>query len=124
MFLKQDKTKLRARELYKVVETFSENDQEWATVQKHNSQFRTKKYKVKLSELILLPGQAESDKAGTEIEVEETNDLLTTLNTSSNEEQRERPTRKAAMTARRRIAQKNLVVKKKQETPTLDGITI
>jgi len=57
VFLKKDKSKLRARELSKVMETFSENDEQWAIIQKHNSQFRIKKYKAKTSELILLPGQ-------------------------------------------------------------------
>ena len=39
------------------METFSENGEQWAIIQKHNSQFRIKKYKIKTSELILLPGQ-------------------------------------------------------------------
>ena len=86
VFLKEDNTKLRARELYKVVDIFLEDDEEWATVQKHHSQFRMKKYKVKISELILLPGQTGNDKAGIDIEVEENNDPSTTLGTIRNEE--------------------------------------
>ena len=57
VFLKNDKTKLKAREPYKVVELFEKNDEPWAVVQKHDSQFCLKKYNVKLDELFLLPGQ-------------------------------------------------------------------
>ena len=57
VFLKNDKSKLKARQLYKIVDIYSKNDEPWATIQKHESQFRSKKYEVKLSEIILLPGQ-------------------------------------------------------------------
>ena len=46
VFLKEDKYKLRASEPYKVMDTFSEDNEQWATIQKHNSQFRSKKYEV------------------------------------------------------------------------------
>ena len=58
MFLKTDKSKLKARQLYKVIEVYTKNDEHWATIQKHDSQFRSKKYQVKFSEIIPLPGQA------------------------------------------------------------------
>ena len=58
VYLKSDKSKLRAREVYKVVDLFKRDDEFWAVVQKHNSQFRLKKYKIKEAELILLPGQS------------------------------------------------------------------
>ena len=57
VLLKADKTKLKARQPNKVVETFMKNSEPWATVQKHDSQFRAKQYKVKEAELVKLPGQ-------------------------------------------------------------------
>ena len=58
VFLKTDKSKLKARQLYKVIEVYTKNDEHWATIQKHDSQFRAKKYQVKFSEIFPLPGQA------------------------------------------------------------------
>ena len=40
-----------------MIELFSKNYENWATIQKHDSQFRAKQYKAKLTELIRLPGQ-------------------------------------------------------------------
>ena len=57
VFLKSDKSKLKARQLYRIVDLFHKDDEKWATIQKHDSQFRAKKYQVKLTELLPLPGQ-------------------------------------------------------------------
>ena len=57
VFLKNDKSKLKARQMYRIVDIYTKKDEAWATIQKHDTQFRAKKYEVKLSEIILLPGQ-------------------------------------------------------------------
>ena len=61
VYLRNDKSKLRARQLYRVIDVYDKDSERWATIQKHDSQFRAKKYEVKLSEIIPLPGQAVSD---------------------------------------------------------------
>ena len=40
-----------------ITDIYEENGQKWVTVQKQHTQFRAKKYKVKMSELIKIPGQ-------------------------------------------------------------------
>ena len=57
VFMKNDKSKLKARQLYRIVDIYTKTNEPWASIQKHDSQFRAKKYEVKLAELILLPGQ-------------------------------------------------------------------
>ena len=56
IFLKTDKNKLRGREMYKIIEIFPKQDELWANLQKSESQFRSKTYEAKLSELFLVPG--------------------------------------------------------------------
>ena len=94
VFVKDGKSKLKARELFRVVETFTRDDEPWAIIQKHNTQFRAKRYEVKTSELILLPGQTQEDLNEETHEQEETaSDSNTTTKTNS------RPRRKAAQRA-------------------------
>ena len=57
VFLKNDKSKLKARQLYRIVDIYELNDEKWVSIQKHDTQFRAKKYQVKVSEIIPLPGQ-------------------------------------------------------------------
>ena len=103
VFLKNDKTKLKARELYKVVELFEKNDEPWAVVQKHDSQFRLKKYNVKLDELFLLPGQLNHETLINDLENAKDKDFQ-----PSNDKtilppepiRKKRPLRKAAIRAR------------------------
>ena len=51
VYVKNDKSKQRAREKYKVVKLFREGDEEWAILQKNNSKFMAKEYKVKIAEV-------------------------------------------------------------------------
>ena len=55
VFIRNDLTKLRGREQYKVVELKNEDDIDWAVLQKSDSQLRSKRYKLKLTEIILVP---------------------------------------------------------------------
>ena len=57
VYLKDDKSKWRARHLYRVIEVYVKDGENWATIQKHETQFRVKKYQVKFAEIILVPGQ-------------------------------------------------------------------
>ena len=118
VFLKKDKSKLRARELYKVMETFSDNGEQWAIIQKHNSQFRIKKYKVKASELILLPGQEANITA--ELNQEYTDDSTPDSASDEDENRHTKPKRRAAMIAREKIAQ-TMMVKSKKKDPSTHG---
>ena len=118
VFLKKDISKMRARELYRVTDTFTEDNEQWATIQKHNSQFRMKKYKVKISELMLLPGQELSIE--TTIQESDSTDAIKPIREQQLDERHySRPLRKAALQARKKIAQLNMVNKpKKTETLT------
>ena len=55
VFLKNDKSKLKSREMYKIVDIYNENNECWATLQKFDSQFRAKDYKVKTTEIFSVP---------------------------------------------------------------------
>ena len=48
---------MKARQLYRIVDIYELNDEKWVSIQKHDTQFRAKKYQVKVSEIIPLPGQ-------------------------------------------------------------------
>ena len=61
VFLKNDKNKLRGREMYKIAEAFDFNNEKWAKLQKTENQFRAKQYDAKLPEIILIPGQHPND---------------------------------------------------------------
>ena len=56
VFLKADVNKLRGREMYRIVDIFQKQGEQWAFIQKTEKQFRSKKYEVKLSEVFLVPG--------------------------------------------------------------------
>ena len=56
VFLKADKNKLRGREMYRVVDLFVKNKEKHAKLQKSETQFRSKIYDAKLSEIFLVPG--------------------------------------------------------------------
>ena len=58
VFLKNDKSKLRGREVYKVVEVFVKDDENWAKLQKSETQFRSKEYLVKCAEIFHVPAPA------------------------------------------------------------------
>ena len=58
VFLKNDRSKLRGREMYKVIELFLKNDESWAKIQKAETQFRAKTYEVKTEEIYLVPGDS------------------------------------------------------------------
>jgi hypothetical protein len=55
VFLKADKNKLRGREMYRVVDLYVKHNERHAKLQKSETQFRSKTYDVKLSEIFLLP---------------------------------------------------------------------
>ena len=57
VLIKSERSKLSARKPYRVIDLFEKNGEKYATLQKHDSQFRAKQYKLKISELLLLPNQ-------------------------------------------------------------------
>ena len=56
VFLRNDKSKVRGREMYKITDIYLKDQESWAKVQKCESQFRAKDYEVKLSEIIPISG--------------------------------------------------------------------
>ena len=52
VLLRDGKSKLKGRELYKVISVFLKEGEPWVTIQKCENQFRTKEYNVKTSEII------------------------------------------------------------------------
>ena len=54
VFLKNGKSKLRGREMFKILDLFNYQNEKWATLLKTETQFRAKPYKVKLSEIFLV----------------------------------------------------------------------
>ena len=124
VFLKNDISKLRSRELYLVVDIFTEQGETWATIQKRNSQFRAKKYSVKTSELLLLPGQQfyenednDEDEDNANLDSEDSNSTGDRRNTQGTDDEERhqsyvkprRTTRQAAIRARQKIATMNRV---------------
>ena len=71
VFLKSDLNKLKAREMYRIVELFQKNDEPCARLQKTEKQFRAKQYEAKLAEIFLVPGKTVSDQNMLEMELEE-----------------------------------------------------
>ena len=53
----KDSSKLSPRKPYLITKLYEDNDEQMAILQKTDTQFRQKEYKLKLSELIPLPGQ-------------------------------------------------------------------
>ena len=43
--------------MYRVIDIYEKDGEHWATIQKHETQFRVKKYQVKFAEIMLVPGQ-------------------------------------------------------------------
>ena len=60
VFLKKGKTKLRGREMFKILDIFNHQNEPWATLLKTETQFRAKPYKVKFSEIFHVPGPESS----------------------------------------------------------------
>ena len=56
VYLKSGKSKLRGREMFKIVNLFQKNGEHWAVIQKCEQKFMTKKYEVKWSEIFRVPG--------------------------------------------------------------------
>ena len=75
VFLKKDKTKLKSRKPHMITKAYMKNEEEWATIQKSDSQFRAKEYEVKQSELIPLPDQSTPNKQAKPVEIEDEIDL-------------------------------------------------
>ena len=80
VFIKNDKSKLKQRSMHRVVDRYTKDNEEWATIQKHESQFRAKRYEMKLAELILIPGQATTNQEKDPIEEDMTRTKFTPEN--------------------------------------------
>ena len=111
VFLKNGKNKLKARELYKVTDVYDKDNEAWATIQKQNSQFRTKKYEVKSAELLLLPGQTNQ-----ELQCPKKIRIKTPEHVQTNDEIPLRTPRRSAIIARRKIANAHTVNTVKNST--------
>ena len=63
VFLKSDKSKLRAREMHKITKLFEKNDEPWAIIQKCDLKFMSKEYAVKITEIFpIMKSKVEPDK--------------------------------------------------------------
>ena len=77
VFLKSDKSKLRGREMYKIVKLFQKNDENWAIVQKCESKFMSKEYEVKFSEIFPVPHtQTDIDSDLDNVEMQKSDDAM------------------------------------------------
>ena len=100
VFIKNEKSKLKPRELYIVVDVYDENDETWIIVQKCSSQFRSKQYKLKPSELLLVPGQEHRiENKTTQRQIE-----FQTHNQDNNTSNSNKARRQAAIKAREKLA--------------------
>ena len=52
VFLRNDRSKVRGREMYKVTDVYIKDEEPWLKLQKSENQFRAKTYDVKESEII------------------------------------------------------------------------
>ena len=111
VFVKNDKSKYRGREKYKVTKLFEINEERWAIIQKINEKFMSKEYEVKLTEIFL----ATRRNNGPESTVDNNSENSATKTTISKEEcdarkypvadilPRSKSKRRAANEARNRI---------------------
>ena len=109
VYLKSDISKLRAREVYVVVETYQKENEPWAIIQKKNSQFRNKKYDVKLAELLPLPGQIDVEELTDIAEEQAPQQTVPTINSHDHQPRRSNPSRQAKTKALGKIANMNSV---------------
>ena len=116
VFLRNGKSKLKARELFRVTDIFSKDNEPWAIIQKHNSQFRSKKYEVKISELLLLPGQVEENLPNEECE-----QIPITSRTELEPTTTKKSKRKAAIKARELIARTHNIKQRRKPEEMLHG---
>ena len=72
VYLKDDKTKMRGREKYKIVKMFSKSDENWAILQKSNLKFMAKEYEVKITEIFPVLKKKVSPESGM-VDEDETN---------------------------------------------------
>ena len=125
VMLRNGKTKVKGREMYKITDIFERDNEYWARIQKHESQFRSKEYEAKFTEIIPTTDQFESETHDTHTKDEERkhqdstdNDIHIDQNAT---EYRERPPRQAAVRAREKIKQMSacstLQVRKIKEKP-------
>ena len=56
VYIKHSKSKLKAREMFKIVNIFRKNEENWAIIQKSDISFRAKEYIVKTAEIFHFPG--------------------------------------------------------------------
>ena len=131
VMLKTGKTKLKGREMYKIMEIYKKNEEYWAKIQKHESQFRSKEYDVKLTEIILVQGQMEGEaqQNNRDSDTEQDSNMDNDYETAESDLQRDmqqpirRQPRKAAIMARRKIqdmvtdTQQTLLVKEPSSKP-------
>ena len=68
VYIKSDKSKIKPRHEYTIVKTFQKHGETYATIQKRESQFRSKRYDVKMTEIFPLPGQRKKDEENEEEE--------------------------------------------------------
>ena len=74
VYLKSGKSKLKAREMFKITRLYEEDSEQWASLQKFDSQFRAKSYEAKLAELVLVP-KVETDLQLSENSEEKDDDI-------------------------------------------------
>ena len=78
VLVKNDESKYRGRERYKVVRLFDRNHERWAAVQKMNDKFMSREYEVKLSEIFLASKRSVISKEASHRENSTHNTLLET----------------------------------------------
>ena len=76
VYLKSGKSKLRGREMFKIVDLFQKNGEHWAVLQKCEQKFMTKRYEVKWSEIFQVPGTIPNHNSVSDNESEEEDDTL------------------------------------------------
>ena len=106
--------------VYIVVQTYKEDGEQWATIQKQNTQFRKKQYEVKMAELLLLPGQATRGILDND-DIPEKDTVTDSYNIEKEDTICRRPERAAAKQAKQRMANLHKVTSIKKPTTPLHG---
>ena len=70
VYIKADKSKLATRKQYIITEIFTKDDEQFATLQKTDTQFRQKEYTMKLAEIMPIPGKPEPKPLADKLEEE------------------------------------------------------
>ena len=123
VFIMQDKSKLRGRELYKIIKRFQEDNEEWAIICKCENKFMSKEYKVKLTELMPAFSITETTNKKPDDKISDDDSYTNDYDDRPYTQKSRPPTRKAAIKARRNWNEQQTSVRTCTDQSKIHAIT-